>query len=471
MLEEEIALAEETARAMRELADTVTYAPPLRLAPRRRARRGSGLTLRDRWVLRAVPFAAAVAVIALALALVTIRDIPDGSVVPPTSPKPTPSGVPTYYAALIKASGEQTAPEQIVIGETLTGKRVATIAPPAGTTFAGITGAADDRTFVVDTQPGSLDPESEPWQPRTWYLLRIDPGAANSATLTSLPIPETAAGTDVNAIAISPDGTELAVAQQPNSLSHPDARVYLRVYSVASGAVLRSWSSAAGGQFFGGTKYSGPDSNLALAWIGQVGLVFAYSKVKPGETVDGSQVTPRTVVFAQIRVVSFGHEPGGDLLADSRLARSLTTGARKPPSPLSCGIATVDRIVLAGDQDMLVCTGTGEYRAAGPLNSDLCAAGPAWNRLGLPEYGLGNGDSDRTLSQYATRCIGPLVQLQALWSDPSGDTQLGFLGLRRSGGNSQPEFGQFKNGAFHPLPTPPTESTVQGLDDANYIAW
>jgi len=84
---------------------------------------------------------------------------------------------------------------------------------------------------------------------------------------------------------------------------------------------------------------------------------------------------------------------------------------------------------------------------------------------------LGDGDSDRTLSQYATWCIGPLVQLQALWSDPSGDTQLGFLGLRRSGGNSQPEFGQFKNGVFHPLPTPPTGSTVRGLDDANHIAW
>jgi hypothetical protein len=199
--------------------------------------------------------------------------------------------------------------------------------------------------------------------------------------------------------------------------------------------------------------------------------VFAYSEVKLGETVDGSQVTPRTVVFAQIRVVFFGTKPGGDLLADSRLARSLTTGARKPQSPLSCGSATVDRIVLAGDQGMLICTGTGAYRSAGPLNSDLCAAGPAWNQLGLLEYGLGAGHYQRTLSQYATRCVGPLVQLQALWSDPSGDTQLGFLGLRRNGGNSQPEFGQFKNGAFHSLPTPPTGSAVRGLDDANYIAW
>jgi len=402
MLEEETALAEETARAMRELAGTVTDAPPLRLAPRRGARRAAWRTGRHRWALWAVPLAAAVAVIALALALVTIRDIPNGPVVPPTSPKPAPSGVPAYYAALSKASGEQTAPEQIVIGETLTGRRVTTIAPPAGTTFAGITGAADDRTFVVDTQPSSLDQESEPWQPRTWYLLRINPGAADQATLTRLPIPGTAAGTDVNAIAVSPDGTELAVAQQPDSLSHPDARVYLRIYSVASGAVLRSWSSAAGGQLFGGTKYSGPDSNLALAWIGQAGLVFAYSKVKLGETVDGSQVTPRTVVFAQIRVVFFGTKPGGDLLADSRLARSLTTGARKPPSPLSCGIATVDRIVLAGDQGMLICTGTGGYRSAGPLNSDLCAAGPAWNRLGLLEYGLARVSDDHRLLRSAS---------------------------------------------------------------------
>jgi hypothetical protein len=51
MLEEETALAEETARAMRELAGTVTDAPPLRLAPRRGARRAAWRAGRHRWAL------------------------------------------------------------------------------------------------------------------------------------------------------------------------------------------------------------------------------------------------------------------------------------------------------------------------------------------------------------------------------------------------------------------------------------
>ena len=103
-------------------------------------------------------------------------------------PVPVVDGVPTYYAGLAKTSDVQTSPEQIVVGDTVTGKRLATVAPPAGTTFAGITGAADDRTFVVDTQPGSLDPESEPWQPRTWYLLgSIRSGAPGPADAAAHP--------------------------------------------------------------------------------------------------------------------------------------------------------------------------------------------------------------------------------------------------------------------------------------------
>jgi hypothetical protein len=135
----------------------------------------------------------------------------------------------------------------------------------AGTTFAGITtGAADDRTFVVDTQSGSLDPESKPWQPRTWYPLRIDPGSAKAAQLTPLPIPGTAAGTNLMGIALSPDGTELAVALQPDGLNDPSAPTYVWVYSVASGAVLHSWFAAAASdhsgqaQLFAGSKDAGP---------------------------------------------------------------------------------------------------------------------------------------------------------------------------------------------------------------------
>jgi hypothetical protein len=90
VLENETNLTEETAAAMRELARTVTYAPPLRLAPRpeeralRRAPR--------RWHPWAAPLTAMAAVIVLAVSLVGIRDISNGRVAPPARPSPAAEG-------------------------------------------------------------------------------------------------------------------------------------------------------------------------------------------------------------------------------------------------------------------------------------------------------------------------------------------------------------------------------------------
>jgi hypothetical protein len=90
VLENETNLTEETAAAMRELARTVTYAPPLRLAPRpeerviRRAPR--------RWHQWATPLTAMAAVIVLAVSLVAIRDISNGRVAPPARPSPAAEG-------------------------------------------------------------------------------------------------------------------------------------------------------------------------------------------------------------------------------------------------------------------------------------------------------------------------------------------------------------------------------------------
>jgi hypothetical protein len=121
------------------------------------------------WV---APVTAAAVVMALAVSLVLVRDIPNGPVVPAKPPATAVGGVPRYYADPIPA-GENPWSD-LVIGDLFTGARLATIAPPSGSTFANVTGAADDRTFVADTmlarhlgKPSSV----------TWYLVRITPGA------------------------------------------------------------------------------------------------------------------------------------------------------------------------------------------------------------------------------------------------------------------------------------------------------
>jgi hypothetical protein len=467
------------------IAATLQEVPPLRLStatdsprtvgrPARRSRRPHP----HGWL---VPAAAAAAVLAIALCLVLIRDIPNGRVAPPTRPVPAVDGVPAYYAGLAKTSDAQTSPEQIVVGDTVTGKRLATVAPPTGTTFAAITGAADDRTFVVDTQPGSLDPESEPWQPRTWYLLRIDPGSAHPARLTPLPIPGTAAGTNVMGIALSPDGTELAVALQPDGLNDPSAPTYLRVYSVASGAALHSWFSTATRdgssepQFFAGTKYAGPDSNLALAWVGQSGLAFGYSRVIPGKTIDGSQVTSRKVTLAQVRFIPLQAKNGGDLITAGTVLANLAPGPREAPAPLACGLQTLDSILVAdqgatSDGPTLLCGATGGTRG-GLDPKTMCASQPAFS-LGLVEYAAGASAPSRVLARYASRCGGPLLTLQPLWSNSTGTIQLGLLGLRKDGSVATPQFGTFTKGAFKTLPMPGTDGNgAAGPDPLNYIAW
>ncbi len=133
MIEDETGLAEETAQAMRELASTVTEAPPLRLAPRRgRATRPA----RQRsWQLWAVPLTTAVAVVALAIALVTIKDL---STTPATHPVAHPAHratAPTYYVATTTTCGpeqEHCPTPRLVVGDTFTGaKWLPSHRPPA----------------------------------------------------------------------------------------------------------------------------------------------------------------------------------------------------------------------------------------------------------------------------------------------------------------------------------------------------
>ena len=468
------------------IATTVREVPPLRLStatddPRTVGRHARGPRRLRGWL---VPAAAAAVVLAIALSLVLIRDIPNGRVAPPTRPVPAVDGVPAYYAGLAKTSDAETSPEQIVVGDTVTGKRLATVAPPAGTTFAGITGAADDRTFVVDTQPGSLDPESEPWQPRTWYLLRIDPGSAHPARLTPLPVPGTAAGTNVMGIALSPDGTELAVGLQPDGLNDPGAPTYLRVYSVASGAALHSWFSTATPdgsgepQLFAGTKYAGADSNLALAWVGQRGLAFGYRKVIPGKTNDGSSVTSQQVTLAQIRFISLQEKNGSGLITAGTVLASLPPGPRAAPAPLACGLGTLNGILVvtgsaASDSPTLLCGATGGtyYRGGGLDPKTMCASQPAFS-LGLVEYAAGASAPSRVLARYASRCGGPLLTLQPLWSNSTGTSQLGLLGLRKGSSLATLQFGIFAKGTFKTLPMPGTDGNgAAGPDPLNYIAW
>ena len=155
------------------------------------------------WLNWGAPLAAAALVTALALALVLLRQAPPPPSCPvaPTSAPPAAAAIPRYYVAL--AYGSAGSGMKAVVGDDQTGRTVAVLNPTAAQNFYGVTGAADDRTFVVMNYTNST-------QETTWYLLRLTPGAAHPTQLTQAPHPADRRPR-VNGLALSPDGRELAV--------------------------------------------------------------------------------------------------------------------------------------------------------------------------------------------------------------------------------------------------------------------
>lgn len=213
---------------------------------------------------------------------------------------------------------------------------------------------------------------------QSWYLLRIAPGTDHPARLTRLPVPATPADAVVYGMALSPDGSELAVAsQQLDPATGPDQ---LRIYSVDTGALLRTWS--------------GPDTGLntdALSW-----------------TADG-----RTLPFgygAGVRMLDVTR-PGRDLIADSRLA--FAQGPQDQPQHLC-----VDLVVTPGGKTVVCSAITFAVRSRAAPKGTL-----AWNGVEFLEYSTATGKLTHTLYRYQANYSDASADFNAvLWSSASGDT-------------------------------------------------
>lgn len=122
-----------------------------------------------------------------------------------------------------------------VIRATATGRPLATVTPPRPYgTFAGITAAGDDRTFVVAAQKLARIPLMGAFTvpAARFFLLLLGPGLGRPVgrvTLTPLPIPAIPAGTEVTDSALSPDGSRLAVVNGRSD------RPKLSVYNLSAG--------------------------------------------------------------------------------------------------------------------------------------------------------------------------------------------------------------------------------------------
>src|SRR5215469_11640034 len=158
------------------------------------------------------------------------------------------AGIPRYYVALDSKAPVSEFPEPLAAATvrfTATSAVIARIsAPRPYVGFTAVTGAADDRTFVLLAHA-----RTNPFTgviPERLFLLRIDPGAPSAtarARLTALPtrdIPGGQAaenlilGEQVGTMALSPDGRSLAAILTVGSGNS------LYIYNLATGKT-RSW--------------------------------------------------------------------------------------------------------------------------------------------------------------------------------------------------------------------------------------
>lgn len=308
------ALEEKLRAALRETADEISpQAPPLRLHPRRGRR----------WFAWAAPLASAALVVVLIAASIALAGgirHQQASSAKATSAPAGPDGIPAYYVALTTKKPDSdiyslgaTAAE---VRSTATGAVLAKVTPPRPyVSFTGVTGAADDRTFVLSAQgpndPGNLSslqynqkyPDGY-YPSQRFFLLRIEPEGKTGSrmSLTALPAAYTPANDAIHDMALSPDGTTLAA--DVGGVLFNDK---LYVFNLATGTE-RAWSARTCARCLptgGGLGYGGVNVD-ALSW-----------------TADGEHVAfvwGNTVRLLDTRA------PGSNIVADSKVVATWIAG-------------------------------------------------------------------------------------------------------------------------------------------------
>ena len=399
-----MSVEERVRAATRERADLVRDIPPLDLPARQPVRLPRAPRLR--WRLWAAPVAAAAVVVALAITTVTLRQMRNEPLVPPAASAPAGTGatsaaavVPEYYAALDDPSGAAfndkkiTRPVDVVVGDTSTGRRITTVTPPKGQTFAGLTAAADDRTFVLATESLPVGAGIPSAAPVAWYLLRLAPGSGRPATLSRLSIPGQPQGTQVSGIALSPDGSELAVMFQRAVYSGKTGPLTLSVYSVSTGKALRTWTQPTKGFPAGYGWYWGRYSNSSITWL-TGGHTLAF--VDGGNSGENGPPLAPTFADVKIRTISVANG-GGNLLADSKVIFSSTNH-------------WCDQLQLTADAKTVFCGGYGgNTEKKSTTNAEIF------------EYSLPTGAGHLV---YRLKVASDLGVANVLWLSPNGSSLL-----------------------------------------------
>ena len=378
--------------AARAAAETVApdSVPPLELPAARTRRFGRGRrgvrspgAAWTRWAARLAPLAAALAVSGILIAVVTLSPPAHQggpAYVPPTTARPdVPAGspvstyvrsgqVPSYFVTLT--------PSGAAVHLTLSGEAVATIRPAlAGGTVVAVTAAGDDRTFVLAEQ-------GQDRKAVTFYQVRLGSSGRPSAP-TRLPM-SVADGKTMTGLALSPDGTRLAIAVAPGG-----GVQQVRLYPIHGGAG-RTWSAT------GGTLGEHP-ATWTLSWpASQRTLAFNWSA---GQTTS-------------VRLLNLG-TAGGSLLAASRPAVTLAKTAGMGQTLYQCAVMSI-----TPDGSAIVCPSS--------TITDIAKNGTKTYSTGFPEFSVTTGRLIRITGHWPRKHDDPFVY-DVLWSGASGQVLIGMI--------------------------------------------
>lgn len=337
------------------------------------------------------------------------------------------ASAPPYYMSLVPVRGGTTAPQYAAVRSTTTGKTLATIRPPAPyVTFIGVTGAADDRTFVLAAQT-ALSPHTDPQG--KFYEARFSP-AGHTVSLTPLALPGLLPSRFLAGAALSPDGTQLAVAIGGNTIDsqHVGGFGWITIYSLPGG-VVRTWTIGSGlpEMAFGSAIMTWSRAGLVFDWNGGIPGYF------PGEYVLSTS------------------SPGGSLLSDSRL---LTCGVAQSWSGNATGYLTPDATTIIVALGHPVAPGRSLLPCSQPL-PPTAAVAPL-----LEEFSAATGKAIRVIytgHRSATPNLPAQNGYNVFWSSDSGSVLV--IDAPRAAGRPA-VYGVLSRGVFTPIPGAPS---VQGL--------
>jgi hypothetical protein len=468
--------------AARAAADTVPQdsVPPLRLPPEQgsaRSRPGWG-----GWARRLTPLAAAVAVVVVVIAAVGIgramHSPADRAPTTTSGPGPVLAGppissyvssgqVPPYYVAITSRGNPNLDPSYAVVKATVSGKTLATIGPSvAGGTILAVTAAADDRTFVLDEQHWS-DSENQGYGTRTFYEFRLS-SAGRPGPLTRLPmiVPN---GQLLTGLAMSPDGSKLAITVEPDNDKNEPNLTTVSVYTLATGAVrtwtgngtigtigddARSLSWTADGRTlaFDWLSASGPQGmGVRLLDLGASGRsLLADSRqvvsaavqapdATPTSTAPVSSVPTISVPAISIPAVPVFARPTATATATDRPA---VTPSAASSSSLAITVPTCQQdSIITPDGSAVVCS------AIATVGMKITASGLTRGAVTeFREYSAATGKITRILGQWRFASVGAL-SVEVLWSNPSGSVLIGVIPNAAGG-----RVGVIRGDTFSPLP-------------------